>query len=233
MTTDLHDLSAAYALDALDAHERARFEAHLDQCESCRQELAGFHGTADRLADAVHVAPPAGLRERLLAEIATTTQQRPLTVLQPQARVRRLVPRLAVAASVLVAAGAVVGYATERDRAGDLQADVANATSIMAAGDATTIDGSVSTGGGLRVVRSDEHDAAVVLATDLDRLDADHVYQVWAMHDGVPRSVGLMGREAGMVYVPELGASDGFALTVEPKGGSPAPTTDPIAAMEA
>lgn len=233
MSTDLHDLCAAYALDALDAHERSRFETHLEQCETCREELAGFHATTARLFDTVHTTPPPELRERLLTEIGATTQQRPVTFLEPKARARRMLPRLAVAASVLVAAGAVGGYLVERDRASDLRASVDDVTTIMAADDATMIDGAVSTGGGMRVVRSNDHDAAVVMASDLKQLDSDHVYQVWAMHDGVPRSVGILGRGAGMVFVPELGQSDGFALTVEPDGGSPAPTTDPVAAMEA
>ena len=37
-----NELTAAYALDALDAHEREDYEAHLAQCESCRAELAGY-----------------------------------------------------------------------------------------------------------------------------------------------------------------------------------------------
>jgi anti-sigma factor RsiW len=37
---DLHDLTAAYALDALDADETLAYEAHLAQCERCREELA-------------------------------------------------------------------------------------------------------------------------------------------------------------------------------------------------
>ena len=41
MTDDLHELSALYALDVLDAPERARFEAHLAECDRCSDEL-GF-----------------------------------------------------------------------------------------------------------------------------------------------------------------------------------------------
>ena len=232
MTHDLHTLAAPYALDALDPHERARFEGHLDQCAECRQELRGFHLTALRLAEAD--TPPPALRARLLAEVSATAQERPVvTTLAQRGRIRRAGPRLLVAASVLVAAGAIGGYVSEHQRADSLQADSARISSVMVAGDATMLDGKVRTGGTMRVVASPSHDAAVVMGSDLKPLDDGHVYQVWAMHDGVPRSVGLLGREAGMVFVPELGQSDGFALTVEPDGGSPAPTTDPVAAMDA
>lgn len=234
MTTDLHGLAAPYALDALDPHERGRFEAHLDQCAECRQELRGFHLTAARLAEAEADTPPPALRDRLLAEVATTAQERPVvTSIAQHGRVRRAVPRLLVAASFLVAAGSVGGYLVEHDRAEDLRADTAGISAVMVADDATMLDGSVRTGGTMRIVASPSHDAAVVMGTDLETLDDDHVYQVWAMHDGVPRSVGVLGRGAGMMYAKSISGADAFAVTVEPDGGSPAPTTDPVAQMDA
>ena len=67
MADDLHELSALYALDALDGDDRARFEEHLDGCERCRDELAGLQGAAGALAFAVEgPAPPAELRARVL-----------------------------------------------------------------------------------------------------------------------------------------------------------------------
>ena len=47
---DIHDLTAAYALDALDEHEAREFEAHLAQCERCRDELARLSESAAALA---------------------------------------------------------------------------------------------------------------------------------------------------------------------------------------
>ncbi len=40
--SDLHGLSGAYAVDALDDLERARFERHLAECEDCRAEVASL-----------------------------------------------------------------------------------------------------------------------------------------------------------------------------------------------
>lgn len=232
MSQDLHTLSGAYALDALDPHERALVEAHLDQCSECWQEVRGFHLTAARLAEAETDTPPPGLRDRLMSDIATTTQERPVvTTLAPRGRWRRAVPQVLVAASLLVAVGSVGAYLTERDRADDLRAETARISAVMVASDATMLDGNVRTGGTMRIVASPSHDAAVVMGSDLKELDDGHVYQVWAMHDGVPRSLGVLGRGAGMIYAQEIAGSDAFAVTVEPDGGSPAPTTDPVAAM--
>ena len=43
---DLHDLTAAYALDALSPDEAEAYERHLGQCEECREQLAELNGTA-------------------------------------------------------------------------------------------------------------------------------------------------------------------------------------------
>ncbi len=49
--SDVHALSGAYALDALDDSERAEFERHLAVCSSCRLEVAGLVEAAGSLAD--------------------------------------------------------------------------------------------------------------------------------------------------------------------------------------
>jgi anti-sigma factor RsiW len=61
---DIHHLSAAYALDALDARERAAFEAHYPSCDVCRADVLDFRSTLAVVAEAEAVAPPADLRRR-------------------------------------------------------------------------------------------------------------------------------------------------------------------------
>ena len=63
-----NELTAAYALDALDDDEARAYEAHLARCERCRDELAALSETASALAYAREApAPPPALRERILA----------------------------------------------------------------------------------------------------------------------------------------------------------------------
>ena len=73
--SDVHKLTGAYAVDALDDLERARFEKHLAECEDCRAEVAELRETAALLAEATATPPPAALRESVLAGIS---QVRPL-----------------------------------------------------------------------------------------------------------------------------------------------------------
>ena len=57
----MHDLTAAYALDALDAEEARAYEEHLATCAVCRESSRSCGGAAGALAFAVESpAPPRG-----------------------------------------------------------------------------------------------------------------------------------------------------------------------------
>ena len=231
MSIDLHSLVAPYALDALDPAERARFEVHLDECSDCRSELSGFVATATRLGEAGAHKPPAGLRDRLMAEVATTRQERPTVV--PLARpsgLRRVLPRLAMAAAFLVGAVGVGGYLAERDNVSDLRADQAAITEVMSASDAKTTDKTFDGGGHVRLVSSDKVDSAYIVASDLPSLDDGKVYQVWVVKDDSPESQGHFTTKGSMI-MKGLDGADRVAITVEPEGGSKQPTTMPIATL--
>src|SRR5690242_20091134 len=64
---DVHELAAAYVLDALGDEERRIFEAHLARCTVCEEELESLRQAAALLAYAAFgPAPQPALRERLL-----------------------------------------------------------------------------------------------------------------------------------------------------------------------
>ncbi|WP_343899698.1 zf-HC2 domain-containing protein, partial [Nocardioides aquaticus] len=86
--TDVHALSGAYAIDALDDAERAQFEQHLALCGECRAEVAGLQEAGAELAATTMATPSAALRARVLADVA---QVRPLPpVVAPPAGVTDL-----------------------------------------------------------------------------------------------------------------------------------------------
>lgn len=234
MSTDLHDLLAPYALDSLDPHERSRFEAHLEQCSVCQSELTGLSETAVRLGDAASDTPPDSLRADVLARVEHTAQERPVvTAISARSRLRRTMPRLAVAAAVLVATAGVGGYLVENQRADDLRVQSEQMTAVMTADDSQLLSAPVETGGELRIMHSAQQDAAVVVGSDLRPLEDGEVYQVWALRGGTPHSAGLLGSRSGVLYAPQVGDADGYAVTVEPSGGSDLPTTDPVVATSA
>ncbi len=69
MNHDIHSLSGAYAVDAVDDVERAQFEGHLASCAKCRQEEAGLQATAVQLSLLLSATPPVRLREQVLRDI--------------------------------------------------------------------------------------------------------------------------------------------------------------------
>lgn len=80
---DAHALTGAYVCDALDAAERAAFEAHLATCDACAREVADLRETTAALAMAAAEPPPARLHAAVTAQIATTPQLPPLTTPGP------------------------------------------------------------------------------------------------------------------------------------------------------
>ena len=78
MDDQLHLLTGAYALNAVDDDERRRFEHDLPFGHPTAEEARELSETAALLASlTTPVAPPAALRERLLAQIATLPQVEP------------------------------------------------------------------------------------------------------------------------------------------------------------
>jgi anti-sigma factor RsiW len=77
--SELHQLTGAYALDALPDDERMAFEIHLADCSTCQQEVAEFAATTGALGAAVAETPPPGLKGEVMSIIATTRQERRAT----------------------------------------------------------------------------------------------------------------------------------------------------------
>src|SRR5215469_12005333 len=81
---DPHTLAGAYAVDAVDQRDQARFEQHLAGCESCRQEVRGLREAAAALAAVTAVVPPTALRDATLQAVAQTRQLPPSTTREAQ-----------------------------------------------------------------------------------------------------------------------------------------------------
>lgn len=231
MSIDLHALLAPYALDALDADERARFEGHLDSCATCRDELGGFSETAVRLAESTPLTPPEQLRARLMAAVAEVPQERPTVVaLRPSRRASRVLSRVAVAAAVIVAAAAGTGYVVEHDQVVSIRAEQNRYEQIMSAADADVRVAELPDGTTVRMIHSADADGAVVVVNGLPK-DTDTSYQLWALDGSSARSQGTFDG-GNLLTVSDLGQAERVAITREPKGGSERPTTPPIASMD-
>ncbi|MEU5216620.1 anti-sigma factor [Streptomyces sp. NPDC020807] len=238
--SDLHTLTAAYALHALDAAERDEFVAHLAHCEDCRREVSGFEATAARLAAAVGETPPEALKSRTLAAVEGVRRLPPrVPSAGPAAGLARTVRRravpLALAAS-LVAAVTFAGLAAWQHQESEdarLQARQAEeqleaVSGVLAAPDARTVHGRTTNGAVTTVVTSDRQNRAVFTAAGLPVPAAGHTYQLWLDHDGTMRPAGLVHADGTVLLDGDPADATGVGLTVEPAGGSAQPTTQPL-----
>jgi anti-sigma-K factor RskA len=233
MRTDIHALSGAYAVDALDEDERAEFERHLATCPSCQAEVDDLREAAGTLAEVTAVAPPAEVRERLMAEIRTVRPLPPVverTPARPTPVRRRWAAPLAAAAAVavLTGTGALVWHPWTSSTT-QVSAVVAQ---VEHAPDARRFTTHGPGGATVTVYRSVSLDKAVVVARDLGHAPDGKVYQLWLQDSsGAMRPAGFLaaGTSSSATLSGAAASAKGAGITVEPAGGSPEPTSDPVA----
>ncbi|MEU0281109.1 anti-sigma factor [Streptomyces sp. NPDC006195] len=244
-TADLHTLTGAYALHALEPGERAAFERHRAVCPACDQEVRELAATAARLGRAVTVTPPAALKEQVLRRIATERQEPPKVAPRPRpgggtARGRAL-SRFALAACLAAAAvfGGVAVWqheeardAQQRARASEQRS--AELAAVLGAPDARITGGRLPDGATGTVVVSRSRDKAAFIASGMPKPPRGKVYQLWYDDGGTMRSAGLMDPTGGadtVLMAGRVGTASGMGITVEPSGGSVRPTSPPLAQM--
>jgi anti-sigma-K factor RskA len=94
MDEQLHLLTGAYALNALDEQERAAFERHALAAEETREEVRGLSETAALLAYGTPAAaPPPELKSKVMASIRNTRQLPADAVVSDLAAARGRKPR--------------------------------------------------------------------------------------------------------------------------------------------
>jgi anti-sigma-K factor RskA len=238
---DLHTLTGAYVLDAVEPAEQARFEHHLRRCKPCGHEVRGLAETATGLAMAVAMQPPPQLKERVLTAVAVTRQLPPAAEHHGRARPalrQAWIPRLAVAVAVVSLAVAIalgaVGLSTRRelDRARAQNQAIA---AVLAAPDARIITQATAVGGTATVVVSRAEQKIIFTTAGLPPLPAAKVYELWLIGPPQIRRAGLLPAPSAGKTPPLLAsglvAGDKVGVTVEPAGGTSKPTTTPILLM--
>ncbi|WP_285552936.1 anti-sigma factor [Actinoplanes regularis] len=225
MTTEIHSLIGAYALDALDDLERAAFDRHLRECATCRAEADELHEAANHLADGAWSVPPPRLRDNVLAAIAQTPQLAPAAAPRPRVRARspHRLRWVAAAAVVLAAVGAgTIVHTIEDQRVRREQALAA----ILTAPDVIWHEESLASGGRVRVATSERRDAGVIMLDADQAPTAGKVYQLWTIRSGVPSSAGALdeGQSVSTRIVDDLSTADAVGVTVETAPESKTPT---------
>ena len=270
----MHELAAAHALDALDADERAAFEAAAAASPELRAAADSHAESAAVLAALAEPAePPPALKQRLMAQLDGLPQQQPVAqrvepatsaepvasatpaasaepaapaqpassaapIERPPGRAQAHARRRwferpgallgAAAAAILLIAGAVLGVAWSGPNGWGAQREMA---AIAEAPDAQSQTHEVAGGGEITLVTSAEQGRSGVVVAGLPELEADQTYELWYIDDSGAASAGtfdVSGEETWRVLEGSFTPGVAVGVTVEPAGGSPQPTTEPI-----
>jgi len=245
---------ALYALEALDGPQRKAVEQHVESCAACRRELESLRGDMALLAlSASGPHPPQRSRDRLMSAIAA---ERPAMVPErATASSGGWFGRLGWVAAALVLLGGTLLINDEKEKNAALQHEIAGLQMKTAAQDAelqqvrkefTAFQGPDAQPVTLVVAANHPQPQGkaiyvptsgklLFVASNLPALPDDKAYELWLLPStGAPVPAGVFHPDAkgsGVVVNPPLAAgvsAKGFAITVEPKEGSAAPTTKPM-----
>lgn len=232
----IEELVVADALGGLDEAGIRELDrelaAHGPDCEECRILIAEYREVAGRLAFAIDPLPlAAGAEDRLVQAALGTTPRSPVAEAIVQSgdwpssvlpgrldrapgRARRWVAAAAVAAALAVVAG-FAGYSLA-PKGGGLRAVAFQAQGAQQ----------------LAVVYQPGGTHAVVVGSNIAPPPPGKVYELWYQPspDAPMHRAGIFEPKDGKV-VAQASVGESFvalAVSVEPDGGSPAPTTAPV-----
>ncbi len=231
VTPDLMALATPYALHALTDAELADVDRQLaaapaDVAAAFAAELRAVHETMAVVSAATAVEPPAPLRDRLLATVSDDTVRQ-----LPSKRGMRWRTTILAAAAVLAIGLAAIGVGLAMRP----PPPTSTADQVFAASDVRTVSGDIPGGGTATLVFSHQKDAGVLVMNNVPPPKPGTVYQMWLVGDSGPQSAGTMDAKSvapsTTAVLPDLGTSKTLAFTVEPPGGSVAPTSPAFAEL--
>lgn len=249
---DMLDLVAVYALGTLPPADAARVRAHIKQCPECAAEYDALRPAVNALAQSAEACndPATGTTfpsELIKARVMKTVRGEALQEAIPlrEKRMRAIVwPAYVVAAaSVALSIWAAsenfltgAKLTSAQEQVAQLSAQVKAADS-QAAGEKITIADLMNSDSQRFAVSNGEvvrHGDRIYIAMhSMPMPPKGHVYQAWMLHKGAKEMT------PGATFMPQTGgvavislparasAMAAVAVSVEPEGGSKAPTTKP------
>ena len=227
------ELKDAYVLGALPEEERREFEEYLAAYPGRKAEIEELSAIAGLLAlSPQEHEPPPELRRSIMsavepeAESPHTSSRSWLVGIRGYLGVRNL----ALGAAALLVIGLfswnMILQGEVRDLQGEVQSSRAPQESRMVA-----MEGPGAAHGAQAEVMILGDERAVLMAEDMPPAPEGKTFQIWVIQGDVPQPGGLFQTSedpVATVIAQPLSGADAVAVTVEPEGGSPEPTTDPM-----
>lgn len=235
----MEEFAASYALESLDADERAEFGEHIAVCDVCRSLTAEFGYISDAIPDTLEPAPAsAALKQRLLTEVRSTLPDNVAATATAPDRpdpsqtfsewlgsiFGRRYSAVAAAFAVIVIGGLLAWNLTLQFGGSEDEPDPPFASGQHLY-NLTGTDASPGSSGA--VFRVDENTGFLVL-TDLPEPPPGHVYQVWRIkgEHALPENTFVSSGTATIVVTvsADVADADSIGVNIEPEGGNQVPT---------
>ena len=232
------ELRDAYVLGALPEGERQEFEAYLAAHPDRQAEIGELGAVAGLLALSPQEHEPSPeLRSRIMDAVGAEAVRSSVSHRSWLAWLGQFLgPRnLALGAAALLVIGLFSWSMLLQGEVQDLQGRVQSLQSQPQGPQMVKLGGAGTEQGARAELVTLEGDRAVLVVEDMPPVPEDKTYQIWVIEDDVPKPSGLFepNRDSVAAVVEHpLKGGDVVAVTVEPEGGSPKPTSDPMLAAE-
>lgn len=248
------DLLLDYFNDNLTAEEREKFELHLLECTECQEALEELQQlTEDLPYSSDPVEPPSGMKERVLSQIISETNDSPEpedkqgegklipthdTDNEPKRNGKKgwYKPLIAavLTASLIGNAVAVIYFSGEKEGPDQtVQPEPENSLDTIEKELALSPSEGVSAEATAMIINQNNDINLIVQASDLPVLKGEETYQVWVLEDGEPYRAGTfvtnIDGNGATSYVMNYEGTHDFdtiAITKEPNGESQEPKGD-------
>jgi anti-sigma-K factor RskA len=225
-------LIAPYLLGAVPSDEVPLIRAHILSCEECLSEADSYSTVTASLALAADPVPlPSGFAERVMSRAAET---KPALDAVPARRRRWRWGWAQAVAGASLAATVVMAIVLVNVNS-DLSSNRDALSALVRSDEGFELGGSGAVG---HVVPTTE--GSLLVVAGLPDIPKESVYQLWFMEGDCGKgevgpcevtSAGTFEVSDDVTIVPTNRSIRGFdaaAVSIEPKGGSVAPTTDPV-----
>ncbi|BCX05241.1 MAG: anti-sigma-K factor RskA [Candidatus Roseilinea sp.] len=239
----VEDLIALYALNALDADDRAAVERRLAADARARALLDEMRAAVDRLnASAGEVEPPAHIKRRLMARVDADLASQGMPARRESAWERlkqALFPITAAlaAAAILIAIGLGVWATSLQGQLAQAQQELALLQSPGLRVVSLPVAENAPAAAQIILVAAPTEATGLLTVSGLKPLTPNQTYQFWLLRSGQPVPAGTFSVDAngaGKLIVraaDRIGAFDQAGVTIEPAGGSETPTLSALVAI--
>ncbi|HLH01195.1 MAG TPA: anti-sigma factor [Bryobacteraceae bacterium] len=229
---EMNELYELYVLNVLEPEQAREIDEHLrDGCAYCNEHLAQAMSVAAALSGlAEEHEAPAHLRRRVLAAVKPEIRGRQWTL-----AIAAL--SAACAALLLIVLWTGVSLRSSRARVAALETErrqLTETVEILSRSDTRAVEFGKAEEPHGRVFVNRNH-GVVFVGSSLPQIASDRTFQLWLIPaQGAPESAGVFRPNAAGEFVQvrtepvDLTRIHAVAVSVEPPGGSPAPTTKPV-----